>query len=573
MLDEKPALPLTPASGVGKAVLWVAMAVAVVAALSSRDLWSPDEPRYGLVARGMLESGDWLVPRIAGQPYAEKPPLAYWAMAAAGLAGGGLTAALARLACALFAAVAVLQTSHLARRWFGDRDLGDTAALLFATTGLVLWNGSRAALDLPMTACALVALEAGTVVVARGSVRASLVFGAALGLGLLTKGPHVLYVPVAALVGGCLGAREGRRLRDPRFLLGLLVAAGVVCAWILPAMSAAGDQIAYNGTKTYGERLLGQIGSRVAGENEPHDHGPLFFLPLLLAMGLPWTFHWIAGLVHAVRPSKVPPEERFGLSACAWGLLVPLVLLSVPSSKRELYLIPLLPCASLLAAWAVHRLPPSGALRHATRFVVGLLACMALGAFAAPFLVRAPWLPISAEAREVASVLSTGSAAFALGAVGAIAAAGAIAAYHLREKPAGGLRAAGVALAGAWMLIATAVVPAFDPWKSFSGAAEAAEQAAPGAPLAIVGTSDASSLWSFHRDRAAMLGAGGYIAAAKALAPGAAPILVFSKGAPWRGDSSALHPDARTLLQKARVVWEKSLGGTTYVLLTNPAPP
>src|SRR5204863_9067223 len=101
MLDEKPALPLHPASGVGRAVLWVAMAVAVVAALASRDLWSPDEPRYGLVARGMLESGDWLVPRIAGQPYAEKPPVAYWAMAAVGLVGGGLTAALARLACSV----------------------------------------------------------------------------------------------------------------------------------------------------------------------------------------------------------------------------------------------------------------------------------------------------------------------------------------------------------------------------------------------------------------------------------------------------------------------------------------
>ena len=146
-------------------LLWFAAAFALLAAFSPRDLWAPDEPRYGLVARHMLEAHDFVVPRVNGMPYPEKPPVAFWAMAGAGALLGGVTAAAARVGCALLAAAAVLTLARLARRWFQDRDLGDTAGILFATTGLVLWNSSRVALDLPMTLFSLLALEAGTVFV------------------------------------------------------------------------------------------------------------------------------------------------------------------------------------------------------------------------------------------------------------------------------------------------------------------------------------------------------------------------------------------------------------------------
>ena len=41
-------------------------------------LTDPDEGRYALIARQMATSGDWLVPRLFGLPYLEKPPLLYW---------------------------------------------------------------------------------------------------------------------------------------------------------------------------------------------------------------------------------------------------------------------------------------------------------------------------------------------------------------------------------------------------------------------------------------------------------------------------------------------------------------
>jgi hypothetical protein len=51
--------------------------------LGLRDPWPADEPRFALVARDMLRSGDWLIPRVGGNLYGDKPPVFFWLMAAA----------------------------------------------------------------------------------------------------------------------------------------------------------------------------------------------------------------------------------------------------------------------------------------------------------------------------------------------------------------------------------------------------------------------------------------------------------------------------------------------------------
>ena len=42
---------------------------------------SPAEARYALVAREMLESGDWIQPRLNHVRFYEKPPLTFWGVA------------------------------------------------------------------------------------------------------------------------------------------------------------------------------------------------------------------------------------------------------------------------------------------------------------------------------------------------------------------------------------------------------------------------------------------------------------------------------------------------------------
>ena len=63
---------------------WLLMLVALLvlgAGLGLRDPRPSDEPRFALVAKQMVESGDWLFPRRGIDLYSDKPPLLFWLQA------------------------------------------------------------------------------------------------------------------------------------------------------------------------------------------------------------------------------------------------------------------------------------------------------------------------------------------------------------------------------------------------------------------------------------------------------------------------------------------------------------
>lgn len=561
-------LPLsTPLPRPRSPLVWLAALFAVIAACSPRDLWAPDEPRYGLVARRMVETGDVLVPRVNGRPYPEKPPLAFWAMAASGATLGGVTAVTARLGCALLAAAAVLTLARLARRWFDDARLGDLAGVLFATSGLVLWNSSRAALDLPMTLFSLLALEAGTVVVRHGSATAALAAGMALGAGVLVKGPHALYLPVGGLVGGCLASSTARRLRDPRWLLTLLGLVGVVACWMVPALRGAGDEPTADGT-TYADRLLGQIARRVSGESEPHAHGFWFFVPVFLAAALPFTPAFLAAIPRGARPAQAPVADRFGLGAAFGAVVLSLVLLSIPGSKRELYLIPSLAAAAIAAAYALDRLPDAHGARATPIVLVVVLAAGSLGLAGAPF-ARFLWHGESGPVVEVLRGLSAGSTAWVLGGAALIAALGAWGTFALRARPADACRVGATALGTLFCTLALGVFPVFDAQKSYAAAAAVLARERPHATLYEAGLNDPSVLWWFHRDRVELLGNGAYDATARVLDPAGPSAVVLVKGRFWRERATAASEAQRRVLDAATVLWRDDLAGEEMLLVAN----
>ena len=52
------------------------------AGIGLRNPWPADEPLHALIARGMLASGNWLVPMVGGDFFQDKPPLLFWLQAA-----------------------------------------------------------------------------------------------------------------------------------------------------------------------------------------------------------------------------------------------------------------------------------------------------------------------------------------------------------------------------------------------------------------------------------------------------------------------------------------------------------
>ena len=151
----------------------------------------PDEPRYAAIARDMAASGDWVTPRLNGEPWFEKPILYYW-VAATGyrLLGDGELAA--RLPSGLGGLVTALALAWLAARTYGPA----TAAivlLLYPTTIAAIAFGRAATTDMLFAAALALTMAAAypLMVTEPGTSRWrwQTAFGAALGLAVLAKGP------------------------------------------------------------------------------------------------------------------------------------------------------------------------------------------------------------------------------------------------------------------------------------------------------------------------------------------------------------------------------------------------
>jgi 4-amino-4-deoxy-L-arabinose transferase-like glycosyltransferase len=144
-MDRPPGAPATPGRGVGPSAARLARslrlaglfpspllspggAVLLVAAfalvlfvvkLGSARTITFHESHIVQGAREMLRTGDWLVPRVGGRPWLEKPPLPQWSAAVAGAIAGEVDAFAARLPAALFGLAGVLAFTGMVARLRG----------------------------------------------------------------------------------------------------------------------------------------------------------------------------------------------------------------------------------------------------------------------------------------------------------------------------------------------------------------------------------------------------------------------------------------------------------------------
>ena len=85
---------------------------------SHQALRSPDEGRYLGIARSMLLDHDWIVPRLNGIPFLDKPPLFYW-LSAASMAAFGFEEAWMRFTPKVMGIIGCMVVFLVARQAFG----------------------------------------------------------------------------------------------------------------------------------------------------------------------------------------------------------------------------------------------------------------------------------------------------------------------------------------------------------------------------------------------------------------------------------------------------------------------
>ena len=353
--------------------LWIAALLGAMALwflrLGCYRLFNPDEGRYAEIPREMTASGDWVTPRLNAIKYFEKPPLQYWATAAAYEVFGERAWA-ARLWTALTGFLGLLLTGWIGTRLYGAL-AGTTAALVQAGALLYLGLARILTLDMGLAVTLEVALVGLLLLVQRGRTSAgtragALLLAGGIALAFLSKGLVGILIPAAVAACYLLMRRDWNLIWRARpwwtFLALALIAAPWV--WLVEQRNPGFAQFFFIHEQF--TRFL----TRVHLRYEP----AWFFVPVLLLGFMPWT---------PLLPAIARRSWTDGRAGDGASLLLAIwvgfnfVFFSLSQSKLVPYILPLFPALSLLAGRSLAVLDPR---RLSRALLVSGLLWAALGA-------------------------------------------------------------------------------------------------------------------------------------------------------------------------------------------------
>jgi len=361
---------------------WLAVcALALVAlcwGLGSYPLLEPDEGRNVEVAREMARSGDYVLPHLDGLPYLDKPAT-YFAAVAFSLRALGDSEGAARLPSLLFTLGTILLVWRLGRV-LGPPGTGEIAGLALATMPLALAFSRTVIFDALLAFVETLTLAAawrGFTMERERRTWFALAW-AAMGLGLVTKGPVAVVVPLLVVTAFAFGA--GVRLRPFFSVRAWPWLFATALPWFVAVSLRRPDFPAY--ALVY--ESLKRVATRSAGRT-----GPIwYFVPVLLAGTFPWIGPAIAAAVRGWRARARRREggARAAVFLAAWAL-VPFVFFSISQSKLPGYYLPALPAVALAAGMLLaSALGDEGAMRQAaTGTLVSAVVLVAFAVAIVPF--------------------------------------------------------------------------------------------------------------------------------------------------------------------------------------------
>lgn len=362
----------------------VALVVGVVwaafAGLARAPLCEPVEGLNSDIARTMIESGDWVVPRHNGCIYVDKPPLFYW-VTTLGLGIFGDTELGARFGVALTGLAEVALIFLLGKLLYG-RTAGLLAAAVLATSVGHLVFARLMMVDAPFSTC----LTATFLCFALGCVNERRRFfwwtlgGAAAGLAVLTKSLIGAVLPGLTIALFVVTTRQWRLLRERAVAGAVLGFVVVALPWhVLMSLRVPGFAHYY----LWNEQVM-----RFFGRREPVDYVGVP-LAAFLASPLVWSVPWSLFLPQMIWSSRHIEHNEATPAGPLAGRLPWLWLASVvgffafAQGRLFYYSLPALPPFALLAG----RFWSEIGQNDGKRFRLSLVLTTAAMALVAPFVV------------------------------------------------------------------------------------------------------------------------------------------------------------------------------------------
>jgi 4-amino-4-deoxy-L-arabinose transferase-like glycosyltransferase len=343
-------------------------ALSVLPWIGIGDFSTKGEPREAAVAISMLESGNWVLPKVYANEFAYKPPMAHWLMAAFSLPQGYISEFTARLPSALAFIILLGFTLF----FFGERmkfQEAFIATLLLLTCFEIHRAGMTTRVDMLLT----MFMVLGLYTLYRWENRLQLkrlpvVIPFLLGCAALTKGPVGIILPL--FVFGVYLLILGKH-RLPAIFKALLYIGVSSCFLPLIWYVAAWKQ----GGNAFLDVVLAENFGRFFHLSNPaisydlgHENGVWYNFVTLFAGFIPWTIFFFFSLfglkfrwsekpfVQVLKDSwaSIRSMEKIKLFSLV-ALVCIFFFYSIPSSKRSVYLMPAYPfIAVFLAQYTIY---------------------------------------------------------------------------------------------------------------------------------------------------------------------------------------------------------------------------
>ncbi len=320
--------------------LFFAAVLLLFLCLGQRELWT-QEHRWADTVSLMFAQHDFLHPFLGEQNYYDKPLLSYWLIAGFAKLTGTLTTAILRLPSALSGLLAIFSIYWLGSR-LKDRTLGLLAGWMLLTTFYFLFWARTSSADMLNLAGTLFAVAWYVAKKSSPNFFNYLIFFLILAITALCKGLVGPVVAVLAVLTDCILQRS---LTSHLRLSVILAALPALALYILPFWASA-----HFNNGTYQENGLSLVWrENVVRYFHPFDHkGPIYtyliFLPIYL---LPWTLFFIPAiwqLKHRWRHLSMNTKWL------AWTTAVLFLFFTLSGSRRNYYILPVVPFALLFTA-------------------------------------------------------------------------------------------------------------------------------------------------------------------------------------------------------------------------------
>lgn len=305
--------------------------------LGNRPFATPDEGRYVEIPREMVETGDWITPRLNGVKYFEKPALFYW-MQATAIKMFGINEFSMRLWVAILAALTVIGVYRFVR-YFESEHAAFFAGSILISSALFYALSRLIILDMPLTCFTALAMLSFFYAFHQDGLKRRFGFygfAVCLALGVLTKGIVTLAIAGPVIVAWLSFNKQWGNLRPFYPFTAALILLLIAAPWHILASFANHDFVHKYFIVEHFERYTTTVHMR---------YQPVwYFVPIFLVGLLPWTLN----LFHA-QNLKRDVYDPYDIKSFLWIWLVWVIgFFSISNSKLIPYILPAFPPAAIL---------------------------------------------------------------------------------------------------------------------------------------------------------------------------------------------------------------------------------